>query len=144
MKHSQRPHPTPSAPGMEPDHLQPVQAIRQDTGETIWLVQSHTTPEHYYLLTILQDTIQCLCQQFRSRGGCAHVGAVRNVLPKQPLASAPLTGHEEVLSTRQPGSRGYSHLMPRNQQERQLIEAAERREHALLWTDDKPFSIWKS
>jgi hypothetical protein len=144
MKHSQHPQLTPSAPGKEQDYLQPVQAIRQDTGETIWLVQSRTTPEHYYLLTVTQSTIQCLCPQFRYRGGCAHVGAVRIALCTQQSSFATLAPHEESLPPSYATSGEYTHPNPRNEQERQLIEAAERRERALLWTDDKPFSIWKS
>ena len=143
MKHSQHPHLTPSASRKQQDLLQPVQAIRQDTGETIWLVQSHTTPEHYYLLTVDQTTIQCLCSQFRYRGGCAHVGAVRNVLLKQAAASHSVACLEEYLPASQPTPRGYSHPEPRNEQERQQFEAAERRERAILWTDDRPFSVWK-
>src|SRR5215831_4479430 len=97
MKHSQHPHPTPSAPHKEQDHLQPLQAIRQDTGETIWLVQSRTTPEHYYLLTVDRDTIQCQCHQFRYRSECAHVGAVRKVLQMPPSPSAPMAPLVESL-----------------------------------------------
>lgn len=33
---------------------------------------------------------------------------------------------------------------PRTPTEREQQEQALRRERALLWTDDKPFSIWKS
>lgn len=144
MKHSQRPHSTPSAPFQEQDHLQPVQAIRQDTGETIWLVQSRTTPEHYYLPTVDQDTVQCQCPQFRYRSGCAHVGAVHIALRTQQSPSTTLAPREESLPSSYSTSGGYTHPNPRNEQERQFIEAAERRERALLWTDDKPFSIWKS
>jgi hypothetical protein len=144
MKHSQRPHPTPSAPFQEQDHLQPVQAIRQDTGETIWLVQSRTTPAHYYLLTVDQDTVQCQCQQFRYRGGCAHVGAVRIALRPQQSPSVTMAPLGESLPASYSTSGRYTHPNPRNEQEQQLFEAAERRERALLWTDGKPFSIWKS
>ena len=144
MRHSQHPYPNPSAPGKEQDHLQPLQAIRQDTGETIWLVQSRTTPEHFYLLTVDQDTVQCPCHQFQYHHGCAHVGAVRKVLHTQQSPSATVAPLGESLPTSYSASGRYAHPKPRNEQERQLIEAAERRERALLWTDDKPFSIWKS
>lgn len=37
-----------------------------------------------------------------------------------------------------------SHPEPRTPKERQQLDAALRREQALLWTDERPFSIWKS
>ncbi|HLV99401.1 MAG TPA: hypothetical protein VKT82_12070 [Ktedonobacterales bacterium] len=37
-----------------------------------------------------------------------------------------------------------SHPEPRTPEERKLLEATLRRERALLWTDDRPFSIWKA
>ena len=143
MQHLQRSPLSQSSPGKELDHLQPLQAIRQDTGETIWLVQSRATPGHYYLLTVDNDTIQCPCQQFRYRGGCAHVGAVRVALPTQQSLSASGAHCEESQSASQPTPRGFSHPKPRNEQERRQFEAADQRERALPWTDDRPFSIWK-
>jgi hypothetical protein len=37
-----------------------------------------------------------------------------------------------------------SHPEPRTPEEQKLLEVTLQRERALLWTDNRPFSIWKS
>ena len=54
--------------------------------------------------------------------------------------SKPLTSKTKP----QLGPQPLSHPEPRTPQEHLLYENALRRERAVLWTDDRPFSVWKS
>ena len=127
----------------ERDHLHPVSCTRGDTGELIWLVQSRSDPSRHYLLQANGDTIQCPCLQAQHRGVCAHAAAVRMALqhqqPVHPEAKTtqPSTSTQATRPTQ-------ARLHSSAEQVRQQQSEAERRECALLWTDDKPFSIWKS
>ena len=125
------------------DQLCPVQATQRDTGEMFWLVQSRSDPSRYYLLTTSGDTIHCVCPQAEHHGICAHMAAVRLALQAAPQQCG--------LSAFPPHTKLPAHLAPlqdprsasRQEQERQRRAEAQRRERALLWTDDRPFSVWK-
>jgi hypothetical protein len=124
-------------------HLRPITCQRLDTGETIWLVQSRSDPSRYYLLTTTGNHVHCTCPQAVHRGICAHATAVglecqaesqqgpSSACSPQPQSPAPRDPRQDPRSAFQ------------REQERQQRADAERRERALLWTDDRPFSIWK-
>lgn len=107
------------------DKLDPIPCTRRDTGEGLWLVKSRSQTDTYYLVTKTDGRIQCQCPATQHGQVCAHEAAVYLLL-KQDQRSVP--------STR----------APRTEEERNRREEAQQRERALLWTDDKPFSIWKS
>jgi hypothetical protein len=127
----------------ERDLLRPFLCTRRDTSEPIWLVQSRRDPSRYYLLTTSGDTIHCACPQAAHHGICAHAAAVCLALqaePQPPVASAcpPHTQSPAHQALRQD-----PRWDAQREQERQRRAEATRRERALLWTDDRPFSIWK-
>lgn len=127
----------------ERDQLHPFPCTRGDTGELIWLVQNRSDPSRHYLLKVSGDTIQCPCLQAQHRGVCAHAAAVCMALQQQqPVHPEPKTVQpsRSTQATRPTQARSYAPT----EQERHQQREAERRERALLWTDDKPFSIWKS
>jgi hypothetical protein len=107
------------------DKLSPIPCTRRDTGEGLWLVKSRSQTDTYYLVTRTDGHIRCQCPVARHGQVCVHAAAVYLLL-KQAQRSNPPT-HEL-----------------RAQEERNRREEALRRERALLWADDKPFSIWKS
>src|SRR5262245_58374543 len=113
------------------DQLCPLPCMRQDTGELIWLVQSRSDPSRYYLLTTTSDNVRCACPQAQHRGICAHAAAVRLALQAehqpQNQSTAPQAPRQDPRSASQ-----------REQERRQRAES-ERRERAVLWTDDRPF-----
>ena len=128
------------------DHIEPIRCQRSDTGDFFWLVQSRSDPQRYYVLFITAGRISCQCPQSQHGRMCAHAAAVRLTLHSQqqraqigaqtePQASESNTPKPPVPPrvSNAPGRR--------NEQQR---ASAERRERALLWTDDKPFSMWKS
>jgi hypothetical protein len=123
------------------DRLRPIPCQRLDTSEAIWLVQSRSDPSHHYLLTVTKQTIQCSCPQAQHQGICAHAAAVRLALQaKPPLPPANTPSEASSPSAPRRSLRSES----QREQEREQRTEAERRERALLWTDDRPFSIWKS
>ena len=107
------------------DKLSPIPCTRLDTGEGLWLVKSRSQTDTYYLVTKTNGRIQCQCPATQHEKMCTHAAAVYLLL-KQAQRSIP------------------SKRTPRAEEERKRREEALRRERALLWTDDKPFSIWKS
>lgn len=115
------------------DQLQPIQATRKDTGEPLWFLQSRSDPTRYYLLTVASDVIRCCCQQYQHQGMCTHAAAV-HLLQQTHQHTRQAT---PATATRNPAQRGQA-------EERQRRKEARRREEALPWTDDKPFSMWKS
>jgi hypothetical protein len=116
----------------------PIQAIREDTGESLWLVPSHSDARFYVLLLSKGETVECQCPQAQADGTCPHLAAVHLAMqPRQPEPVSP------SLPQRSPSASRSLHPEPRNEQEQQQRERAEQRERALLWTDDRPFSIWK-
>lgn len=124
------------------DHLQPIPATRQDTGEQVWFLQSRSDPSRYYVLTKANGAIRCGCSQYQYQEMCAHVAAIL-VLHQFHQPTGPSESAASPLSTEQ--------LLPphipaqsRQVREQQYRQEARRREEALLWTDDKPFSMWKS
>lgn len=120
------------------DQLHPIPGTRHDTGEPIWLVQSRSDPAYHYLLSVQGNTISCPCQGYLRRGICAHVAAVQLAIETpqpEPFPSSNLPLPSPTL---------YPHPAPRNEQEQQQVDAADRRDRALLWTDERPFSIWKA
>lgn len=124
------------------DRLEPILATRHDTDEPIWLVQSRSDPRSCYLLTRTGDTICCPCQHYHYHGICAHVAAVLLLLQKSQqecdrTAVPPRPATRQLSAEPRKG-------VSRTEAERQQREAALRREQALPWTDDKPFSMWKS
>lgn len=125
------------------DQIRPFQGTRHDTGELIWLVQSRSDPSRYYLLTVSGEHIQCACPQAQHRGICAHAAAVRLLLDIEPQPASVVL--QQSNQREPPQAPGYQHRseFQREQERRQRAEA-ERRERALLWTDDRPFSIWKA
>lgn len=115
------------------DQLHPIPCTRRDTGEALWLVQSRSQTSTYYLLTKTDGRIHCQCPAANYGQMCAHAAAV-HLLLQQKVASAP-TSHSP---SRARPSTAYSEEELKHQHE------ARQRERALPWTDDKPFSIWKS
>lgn len=132
----------PSVAPAEPAPLRPFQVARADTGEALWLVESRSQPGYFYRLTVEGDTVQCPCPQSHYRGACAHTMALHTLLQAH-LAST----HTDAPSSppqQSPRSSVACHPTPQAAVETHWQEEALRRERALLWTDDKPFSIWKS
>jgi hypothetical protein len=126
----------------ERDQLHPFPCIRQDTGELIWLIQSRSAPSHHYLLTVNKETIHCPCPQAQHRGICAHAAAVLLTLeaePQPPATACTLPDQSTTLSAIRRSLRSEFQL----EQERRQRAEAERRERPLLWTNDRPFSVWK-
>jgi hypothetical protein len=127
----------------ERDQLHPFPCTRRDTGEVIWLVQSRSDPSRHYLLKVSEETIQCPCPRAHHHGTCAHAAAVRLALQAEPQQSTMSASPPKI----QPPAPQAPHQDPRSacqrEQERQWRVEAEHREHALLWTDNRPFSIWK-
>lgn len=123
------------------DQLRPVPARRQDTGELFWIVPSRRDPTRSYLLTREGEEIRCPCPHFQQHGICAHAAAVRLLLqvPQQKRST-----QATPRRTLPPFPASKQGVQSRTEEECQRHEAALRRERALLWTDDKPFSIWKS
>jgi hypothetical protein len=117
------------------DHIQPIPCTRQDTGDTIWLVKSRSQAGNYYLLTRTEDRIHCPCPAAQNEQTCAHAAAIHLLLQVQ-RPSKHSTPRSRNTFRRQSASS--------SAEEGQRREEALRRERALLWTDDKPFSIWKS
>ena len=123
------------------DHLQPILATRHDTGEQVWLLQSRSDPTRYYVLTRENGAIRCGCPQFQHQGMCAHVAAVQlQQQQRQPSGPAKPVACSTSPQQTPPPRTPVHHSQAREQQYRQK---ARRREKALLWTDNKPFSIWK-
>lgn len=125
------------------DHLSPIPCQRLDTSEAIWLVHSRNDPNRYYLLTVSGETIHCACTQAELHGICAHGVAVRLALQteSQQRVSSACPSHTQPPAP--PASRLDPCSASQREQERQRRVEAARRERALLWTDDRPFSIWK-
>ena len=124
------------------DHLQPISATRQDTGEQVWFLQSRSDPSCYYVLTRENGAIRCGCPQYHYQEMCAHVAAIL-VLHQLHQPTGPAESAASPLSTEQclpPQIPAQS----RQAREQPYRQEARRREEALLWTDDKPFSMWKS
>lgn len=94
-------------------------ACRRQDRAPIWLVTSQRNQEQQYMVVQVGTVFHCTClagQHRRAR--CIHREVVRR-----------------WLTTRE---------TQRRAQEQQRHEAAARRERALLWTDDRPFSLYKS
>ena len=126
----------------ERGQLRPFPCTRQDTGEGIWLVQSRTDPTRHYLLRVSGVTIQCPCPQAQYHGICAHAAAVHLVLQAKPQGAA--IAYSSVSQPTAPEAPSSQHRSePQREQECRQRAEAERRERALLWTDDRPFSMWK-
>ena len=125
------------------DQIRPVQGTRHDTGEPIWLVQSRSDPSRYYLLTVSGEHIQCACPQAQHRGICAHAAAVRLILEAKPQPASGVFAQSNQTEPPQAPPCQHPSKSQREQVHQQRAEA-ERREQALLWTDDRPFSIWKA
>jgi hypothetical protein len=125
----------------ERDRISPIPCTRRDTGELIWLVQSRSDPSRHYLLTVNEETIQCPCPQAQHRGVCAHAVAVRQALQAKPQPAQVNTLPDQPISP--PTPRRSPRSESQREQERRQRAEAERRERAILWTDDRPFSIWK-
>lgn len=125
----------------ERDQLRPIPSTQPGTDEPIWLVQSRNNPARVYTLTVAGDTIHCQCVRYRHRGICAHAAAVRLVLQAQqpPAPAVPATRALSRTSSSHPARS----VEQRRTEERRLREEAARRECALLWTDDRPFSLFK-
>jgi len=125
------------------NQLPPIPAIKQDTGELVWLVQSRSDPSRYYLLTVRGDEVSCACPQAQHHGICAHAAAVRLALQAEPQQSASQACLPNIPPPALQASLQDTRSASRREQERQQRAEAERRERALLWTDDQPFSVWK-
>ena len=126
----------------ERDWIHPIPCTRCDTGELIWLVQSRSNPSCYYLLTGSSGIVHCPFPQAQHREICAHAAVVRLTLEADPQCTSvapPLP--DQSPSLRAP--RHQHHSVSQREQEHRQRADAERRERALLWTDDRPFSIWK-
>jgi hypothetical protein len=125
------------------DQLCLVQATRRDTGELIWLVRSRSNPGRYCLLTVSGETIHCACPQAEHHGICAHAAAVRLALQAETQHRVLPACPPHTPSPAPQAPRQDPRSASRREQERQQRAEAERRERALLWTDDRPFSVWK-
>ncbi len=125
------------------DQIRPVQGTRHDTGESIWLVQSRSDPSRYYLLTMSGDDVSCTCPQAQHHGICAHAAAIRLALQAEPQQGTTTAYPPPVQPPAPQAPRQDLRSASRQEQERQWRADAERRERALLWTDDRPFSVWK-
>lgn len=126
------------------DQIHPFQVTRHDTGELIWLVQSRRDPTRYYLITVSGDNVHCGCPQAQYHGICAHGAAVRLALQAQQQMHICPPFHEHAQPAPPKYARPQLRSEPQMEQERRQREDAERRERSLPWTDDKPFSMWKS
>ncbi len=100
--------------------------------------------ECQYLLTERSGAIQCPCPQAQHRGMCAHVAAVRLAMQRREPPGTRGARVEQTKPAVSQSPRPEHSSSSRSEQERRLQAEAERRERALLWTDDQPFSIWKS
>lgn len=142
MERTMQTHFERSAAIAQRDQLCPMQGIMRDTGKSIWLVQSRSHPHLHHVLIVVDEKISCQCPQYQHRGMCAHVAAVMLSLrcgqQEQPPASLP------PASSNRHQSVPLGSATPHAAEERQWREEALRREHALPWMDEKPFSIWKS
>ena len=127
----------------ERDQLHPLPCTRRDTSELIWLVQSRSDPSRYYLLTVSGDEVSCACPQAQQHGVCAHVAAVRMALQTQQQPNVTPTSPTQRPSAAPQAIRPDVRSASQRDQERRQRAEAERRERAILWTDDQPFSIWK-
>ena len=116
------------------DHIQPIPCARQDTGENVWLVQSRSQAGHYYLLTRANDRIYCQCAAAQHGQPCAHAAAIHLLLEAEPLPKHTTSNPRSTFRPKRASA---------SAGEGQRREEALRRERALLWTDDRPFSIWK-
>ena len=129
------------------DHIEPIPCQRSDTGESFWLVPSRSDPQRYYVLFLKAGRIWCQCQQSLLGRICAHAAAVRLTLQPQQQNQAQI-GKQAELETQKDSLQTRSHPGPsareRGVAEDQQHAAALRRERALLWTDEQPFSMWKS
>lgn len=134
MKQSSHPNLARAIAIAQRDHLQPIPATRLDTGEQVWFFQSRSDPTRYYVLTNENGAFRCGCPQFQYQEMCAHVAAIL-VLQRLHQPSGP--AKPAALSPQ-------SSAQTRQAREKQYRQEAQRREDALLWTDDKPFSMWKS
>jgi hypothetical protein len=126
------------------DTLQPIGATRHDTGEPSCLVQSRSDPTRHYLLTVNKETIQCPCPQAQHHGICAHAAVVRLALQAEPQKSTASDCPQHIQPPVHQAPYKNPRSAPRREQERQWRAEAELRERALLWTDDRPCSVWKS
>lgn len=126
----------------ERDRISPIPCTRRDTGELIWLVKSRSDPSRHYLLRVNDEVIQCPCPQAQHRGICAHAVAVRQARRAKPQPAQAGTPPDLPISP--PTPRRSPRSESKWEQERRQRAEAERRERALLSTDDRPFSIWKS
>ena len=126
----------------ERDQLRPILCTRRDTSELIWLVQSRSDPSRYYLLTVSGDDVSCACPQAQHHGICAHAAAVR--LVRQSKQQLDPVGTTPDQPTSPPAPRRSPRSESQREQECRQRAEAERRERAILWTDDRPFSIWKA
>lgn len=132
----------PSAAPAEPEPLNPFRVARADTGESFWMIESRSQPGRFYRLTVEGDTVWCPCPQSQYRGACAHTTALHTLLQAQSASShsvAPSNPPQQSL----PSSEA-RHPAPHAAEETHWREEALRRERALLWTNDQPFSLWKS
>lgn len=114
------------------DHLHPIPCVRTDTGEVLWLVQSRSQMGTHYLLTKQEGRIHCPCPAAQHGPVCAHAAAVYLLLQEAHPALFAALGCMAPDPSTAP-----------TEEEQQRQEAALRRERALLWTDNRPFSIWK-
>jgi len=122
------------------DRLCPIPAVRQDTGELVWIVQGCCYPSCSYVLRRIGDAICCPCPHYQYKVTCAHAAVVdRHLKASKHERGTQVSNAQQSL---QP-------LVPRKvmaevraTKERQRREEAWRHEWALLWTDDQPFSIW--
>lgn len=125
------------------DQLCPLPCMRQDTGEPIWLVQSRSDPSRYYLLTMSGDEVSCACPQAQHHGICAHTAAVRLALQAESQQGTTSACPSHIQPPVHQAPRQDIRSAYQREQERQRRAEAERRERALLWTDDRPLSVWK-
>lgn len=125
------------------DQIRPVQGTRHDTGELIWLVQSRSDPSRSYLLTMSGGNVHCVCPQARYRGICAHVAAVCLAIQARQRQDTTAANPQPTQPALLPAPQRQYDAVSRGERERRQRVDAERRECALLWTDDRPFSIWK-
>lgn len=94
-------------------------ACRRQDRAPLWLVTSQRDPHQQYTVVQVGRELHCTCLAGRHRRAqCIHRTIVRKWLATQE---------------RQRGA-----------QQQQQREAADRRDRALLWTDDRPFSVFKS
>lgn len=121
-----------------------ISALRQDTGETMWLVQSDHQARSFYILTRQGGVLWCPCPDYREKSACEHGAAIHRMLLPQPSQHVPSRSTAPQNTPTAPQRAHSLHPAPRNERERRQAEAAERRKRALLWTDDQPFSIYKS